>query len=485
MGGGIVDRATPNISKNASVSVSFEQKKMPGDKKHYSIWNVKQDQEQESWLKPLINLVNHGFSFIGQRFTTTTKPENKISPNETGDSSAKKRIREEVYYDALTQEQWNDKYRKITLSGKSNQLMQWVIFNDKTNSKNIGVSKNPIGYHQIKQLKGILSELKMLYPVDTPTVNLVYEVFQPELLDEAQKEKVDSFFKNLEATSDHLKVIDFYNLKDKIEYGDTASKLRLAIIKQEETGLRKKLLLLDEFTRMVKNIDYSYGKYGNNIEQRWQNMVQDNPWLQSINGQEIVSCYDENDKKQIKVFKEFKRQLDMMSPEKIHGIDVLKEPQPLTGNSKALYIDLQRCVLLNDSDIIQDDQNSDGCLIYRDFDTAMTAAMPDISLTKHEILGVADQVCVDSNFWDMPVCNIVENAVMGVACPKNVAIKTVIETTISEVIESTDPDSLQKNNKYINDYNYIYDQLSGKLISPKESTFTHSKNGSLQSDLLS
>ncbi|WP_180966643.1 hypothetical protein, partial [Endozoicomonas acroporae] len=72
------------------------------------------------------------------------------------------------------------------------------------------------------------------------------------------------------------------------------------------------------------------------------------------------------------------------------------------------------------------------------------------------------------------------NAVMGVACSKNKTIKTVIERTKSQVIESSDPGSLKKNEKYFNSYNYVYQQLINKLVCPTESTFTHLQNGSIR-----
>lgn len=473
-----MDRITADANKNAHFS--SEKNIIPDKDKRHFIWDVKQDQEQSSWLKPLIKLVSDACSFIGHR-SITTKPENKILSNVTGYKPIQKQSHEEVYYDALTQEQWDDKYKEVTLPGNSNQLLQWVIFNDKTNSKNIGVSENPIGDRQIEQLKNILSEVKRHYPVNTPTIHLVYEVFQPELLDDMQKKEVNKFFKKLEATNDNLKVIHFNEIKDAVEYGDTASKLRLGIIKQEETGLRKKIWLLSDFTKLMDGKKFHFhDACGPDITETWKNMVEISPWLEIINDQEILNCHDKNDILQLKMCKEFIRQIDMLTLEQIQNIDMQKDTQPLITGTKSLYVDLQRCILLYDSDLIQDTSSNNGCLIYRDFDTTMSAAMPDISLKTKEVLGVGDHLVSEPSSWTTPDSKIViENAVMGVACSKHKTIKTVIERTKSEVMESSDPDSLQKNNKYFNSYNYVYDQLGGKLISPAESTFAHSKAGSM------
>ncbi|WP_163369366.1 hypothetical protein [Endozoicomonas acroporae] len=467
---------------NKYTHFSSEKNTMPGVDKRHSIWDVKQDQEQSSWLKPLTGIINNAYSFIGQR-SITAKQENEISADGTGYKSTQKQSHEEVYHNALTQEQWDDKYREVKLPGNSNQLMQFVIFNDKTNSKDIGVSKNPIGDCQIKQLENILSEVKRYYPVNTPIIHLVYEVFQPELLDDMQKEEVNNFFKKLEAANDNLKVINFNEIKDAVEYGDTASKLRGGIIKQEETGLRKKLWLHTEFIRLMEHHFRDLDEI--NLTQTWQCMVKISPWLEIINGQKILDCYDLNDLLRFNMLlrcnmvEEFTRQIDMLTLEQIQNIDVPQDPQPLTAEAKALYIDLQRCVLLYDSDIIQDASSNNGSLIYRDFDTIMSAAMPDLSLKTSEILGVEDYVMYDLSNRMEPFCTI-ENAVMGVACSKNKTIKTVIERTKSQVIESSDPGSLKKNEKYFNSYNYVYQQLINKLVCPTESTFTHLQNGSIR-----
>ncbi len=479
-----MDTTQTTIKKN--LNIAFEQSPIYDQNQRHTFRKVSQDQENTSWLQPLIRLVADGFSFIGQRAIKTFKPEITNSSHTTINESALKRSYDEVYHDALTQEQWDKKYRKIALPGNSNQLMQWVVFNDKTNSQNLGVSKKPMGENQIKQLKDILSDLIKHYPDNTPTVHLVYEIFQPELLDQGQKENIHTFFKNLETTHNNLRVIHFCDIKEKAEYGKTATDLRLQIIKQENTGLRKKLWLLQDFDKLMsKDIITFNSKYGYELDQLWPNMLKKNPWLRILNGQNILNAYDTKDSKQIKIFDEFKNQLDNLTPAQLQNIEVCVDPQPLMGTAKALYVDLQRCVLLNDSDLIQDSSSTNGSLIYRDFDTTMSAAMPDITLKPNEILGVPDHVKFDSFSWMLPVCDIVENAVMGVACPKNPTIKAVIEKAKSEVIESDHPESLQENQHCINNYNYIYTQLSGKLITPNESTFSHSKTGSLKCDSLS
>ena len=449
------------------------------ESKLFTFRAARRDQVHTSWLQSWLQSclqaiatpVARSLSFITQRSVKENTPITTLSSTTSNDRPEFKHSFDEVYYDALSPEQWDKQYRKLTLSGASNQLMQWVVFNDKTNSSDLGVSKKPIGDTQLKQLISILSDLKKHYPDNTPTVHLVYEIFQPELLHQEQKKNIHIFFKSLENINNNLKVIPFCDIKEKAEYGKTASDLRLQIIRQEETGFRKKLWLLQEFsTLMHADIRSFTMMYGDDINQIWPNMLKSGPWLSIFDGQGIVNAYDPEDRYQVKMFDEFKKQLDHMTPAELHSIEACKGPQPLTCTTKALYIDLQRCVLLNDSDIIQNSSNSNGGLIYRDFDTQMSAAMPDITLKPSEVLGVPD-LTTNSYFWKTSLTKIVENAVMGVACPKNPTIQSVIKKTHSEVIESTDPDSIQKNNLCINNYNYIYNQLADHLVGPLESTF--------------
>lgn len=398
-----------------------------------------------------------------------------------------KRILDDEFCDALTPEQWNRKYRKVTLAGNSDQLMQWVIFNDKSNSENITIDTPPLRKSELANLEDILCKLKEHYPENTPTVHMVYEIFHPEILNDQQKKHIHQFFHRLSKEHHGLRTIDFSEIKDKISYGKLISQIRETIIEKEKTGLIKKIHLFQEFGSLLgANVTEFNYRYGSDKPLMWANMVRKNPWLSSFNGELLINAYDQNDPFQQKMFNAFVEQLDSMSPVDLKNVTAFNDPQPLPIGSKAVYVDLQRSALLYNPETVTGSMDSDTSLIYRDFDTEMTGAMPDITLDYGKILGVEDFVMFNQSDPCSPSSLIIENAVMGVTLPENQTLKSVLEKARVDFIKPDNPDHLKGNLNFYTNYNYVFNQLTScnTLVRSTKSSFTHQKTGSLKKDLV-
>ena len=153
---------------------------------------------EQSWLSSLREQFGTTFHSLTQWPSTLFNSTDAARTSITNRSRKQATQPRERYFDALTPEQWHDKYRKVTLPGNSDQMMQWVIFNDRTNSERVATTSSPpLRDIELAQLKAILQNLKKHYPVNTPTIHLIYEIFQPKLLTEEQISGVHTFFQKL------------------------------------------------------------------------------------------------------------------------------------------------------------------------------------------------------------------------------------------------------------------------------------------------
>ena len=115
----------------------------------------------------------------------------------------------------------------------------------------------------------------------------------------------------------------------------------------------------------------------------------------------------------------------------------------------------------------------------------MSAKLPDIELLNNKILGVDDFVGFGGACWyDMPVSQIVENAVMGVTDSKNPHLALIINDIKTKFDFLTTNATTFLEAKKIFTYNTIFQLLEGTLISNDESTFSHHKSHSLNQGII-
>ena len=424
---------------------------------------------EQSWLPSLGKQFGTAFHSLTQwLFSSTDEARTSITGKRTKQVT-QRRVR---YYDALTPEQWRDTYGQVTLPGNSDQMMQWIIFNDRTNSERVATTSPPLRNGELSQLKEILQNLKKHYPVNTPTVHLIYEIFQPKLLTEEQISKVHEFFKQLEKNHDNLRTVDFQGIKHQVFFGEDLSRTKEKIIKSQDNKLFPKInisLKLDDV--LGSNIDIFHKYYGNDRQTIWQNMVKKHPWLNSFNGKDIVRVYDSKESGHGNMLIQFKQQLDNMSLADLESV-ALEGLHKLPLTLKGAYIDLHRSVLLYNPEVTCDCEQKHS-LIHRDFDTSMSGPMPNIKLSPKEILGLS--ACLPFN--SDPACEwvnlIAEAGVMGVAESENPTLKAVLDRSLRELANAVDSGSLVNERYVINNYNYVYDQLVNALVRRNVSPFSH------------
>ena len=438
---------------------------------------------EQSWPSILTEQIGTVFHWLRQwsstQFTSTDAARTSIT-NRRAKQVTQSRVR---YYDALTPEQWYDEYGQVTLPGNSDQMMQWVIFNDRTNSKRLATTSPPLREHELAQLKAILQNLKKHYPVNTPTVHLVYEIFQPKLLNEEQITKVHNFFQQLEQNHDNLRVVDFQKIKHQLFFGEDLSQTKEKIIESQNNELFPRInisLALDDV--LGSNIDIFHKYYGNDRQTIWQNMVKKHPWLNSFNGEDIVRVYDSEDTGHGNMFIQFKQQLDNMPLAELESV-ALEGLHKFPITLKGAYIDLHRSVLLYNPEVTCNCEQRHS-LIHRDFDTTMSGPMPNMKLLRKEILGLSSYV----PFRSGPACEwfnlIVEAGVMGVSKSQNPKLKAVLDRSLRELPNAVDSASLIKGGNVINNYNYVYDQFGNTLVRRNESPFSHSQISTLKTELI-
>ena len=391
------------------------------------------------------------------------------------------------YYDALTPEQWHDTYRQVTLPGNSDQMMQWVIFNDRTNSERLATTSPPLRDIEQAQLKVILQDLKKHYPLNTPTVHLIYEIFQPKLLSEEQIAKVHEFFQQLQQQYDNLRVADIQGIKHQIFFGEDLLRIKEKIIESQDDGLFPRINISLELDGVLgRNIFDFYEYYGNDKQTMWQNMVEKHPWLNSFNGEEILKVLDSqnngHEDGHENMFTQFQRQLDSMSLAELESV-ALEGLHKFPSTLKGAYIDLHKSALLYNPEVTSNCEDKHG-LIHRDFDTTMSGPMPDIVLLPSEILGLPNYVFFNSDLVFGPFCLITEVNVMGVAESGNPTLKAVLDRSLRELVDAVDSGSLVTEGNVINNYNYVYDQFGRALVRRYESTFSHSAVNSLRADVI-
>ena len=438
---------------------------------------------EQSWLSSLTKQIGAAFHSL------TQWPSTLFSSRGAARTSIIDRRSEQVtqprdwYYDALTPEQWHDKYRQVTLPGNSDQMMQWVIFNDRTNSERVATTSPPLRNTELAQLKAILQNLKKHYPVNTPTVHLIYEIFQPKLLTEEQIAKVHEFFQQLRQQHDNLRVADIQRIKHQIYFGEDLSRAKEKIIESQNNGLFPRINISHELDRVLgRNIfDFNH-YYGNDKQTMWQNMVGKHPWLNRFNGEKIISVYDSHGAWHQEMFTQFQLQLDNMSLAELESV-ALKGKHKLPSTLKGAYIDLHKSTLLYNPEITSNCEEKHS-LIHRDFDTTMSGPMPDIKLSPRQILGLADCVPFSSDPICNQICFITEANVMGVAESEHPNLKTVLDRSFRELADAVDSGSLVKERNVINNYNYVYDQLANALVRRHESTFSHSAVNTLRAEVI-
>ena len=438
---------------------------------------------EQPWLSSLAKQIWTVFHWL------TQWPSTQFGSTGAAKTSITDRRRKQVtqpqdrYFDALTPEQWHDKYRQVTLPGNSDQMMQWVIFNDRTNSERLATTSPPLRDIEQAQLKAILQNLKKHYPVNTPTVHLIYEIFQPKLLTEEQIANVHEFFKQLQKQHDNLRVADIQGIKHQIFFGEDLSRAKEKIIESQSNGLFQRINIsykLDEVLgRRVLNF---HRHYGNDLKTMWQNMVEKHPWLNSFNGKDILSVYNSQDTGHEKMFIQFKQQLDNMSLAELESV-ALKGIHKFPYTLKGAYIDLHKSALLYNPEVTSNCEEKHS-LIHRDFDTTMSGPMPDIKLSPKEILGLPDCVPFSQDPACEQFCYITEANVMGVAESENPNLKAVMDKSFRELVYAVDSGSLVKGGNVINNYNYVYDQLEYTLAGRNESTFSQSAVNSLRADVI-
>ena len=437
---------------------------------------------QSLWLPFLTNQLQASVQWL-----TGWAAKNVSSTNTASTAVSEKRKRlaaepREYFFDALTPEQWDEKYRQITLRGDSDQLMQWVVFNDSTNSARVGGTP-PLRTVEITQLETILQNLEKNYPVGTPTVHFIYEIFQPELLTDDQINQVNTFFQQLSQQYKNLRVASFQDVKGKNYFGETIAQIKEKIIQCQQNGLFLRINISNQLDDVLgRNIVHFQTRYGNDVQLIWQNMLKRHSWLTSFDGEDILSVYDATDDGHEKMFTQFKQQLDNMSLTELESV-ALENLHRLPVGLKGIYTDLQRFSLLYNP------QGTTGCeqshsLIHRDFDTRMTGAMPDIDLPHGKILGVPSFLSLNAGMVWEPITLIAENGVMGVAVGENPHLKSILEKSRTDIVQAIDSGSLIKGGDIINNYNYAYNQLDNILILLPKSTFECVESISLRTNVI-
>lgn len=438
---------------------------------------------EHSWLSSLREQFGTAFHSLTQwpsaLFSSTDAARTSIT-----DRSRKQATQpRERYFDALTPEQWHDKYRKVTLPGNSDQMMQWVIFNDRTNSERVATTSPPLRDIELAQLKAILQNLKKDYPVNTPTIHLIYEIFQPKLLTEEQIIGVHAFFQKLQQRYDNLRVADFQEIKHQIFFGEDLSQAKEKIIESQNNGLFSRInISLNLDSVLGTSVINFHRYYGNDLKTMWQNMIKKHPWLTCFDGEDILSVYDSKDTGHEKMYTQFKRQLDNMSLAELESV-ALKGIHKFPPTLKGVYIDLHRSALLYNPEGTSNCEEKHS-LIHRDFDTTMSGPMPDIELSPGEVLGLSDCVPFSSDPMCDQVCLITEDNVMGVGEGENPKLKAVLDRSLRELVDAVDSGSLIRGGNVINNYNYVFEQLGNALVGRDESPFSHSEVNSLRADII-
>lgn len=438
---------------------------------------------EQSWLSSLREQFGTAFHSLTQWSSTLFSSTDAARTSITVRGKKHATQPRERYFDALTPEQWHDKYRKVTLPGNSDQMMQWVIFNDRTNSERVATTSPPLRDIELAQLKAILQNLKKHYPVNTPTIHLIYEIFQPKLLTEEQITGVHAFFQKLQQQYDNLRVADFQAIKHQIFFGEDLSQAKEKIIESQNNGLFSRInisLNLDSVLGMSVINFHRY--YGNDLKTMWQNMVKKHPWLTCFDGEDILSVYDSKNTGHEKMYTQFKRQLDNMSLAELESV-ALKGIHKFPPTLKGAYIDLHRSALLYNPEGTSNCEEKHS-LIHRDFDTTMSGPMPDIELSPGEVLGLSASVPFSSDPMCDQVCLITEDNVMGVGEGENPKLKAVLDRSLRELVDAVDSGSLIKGRNVINNYNYVFEQLENALVSRDESPFSHSEVNSLRADVI-
>ena len=437
------------------------------------------EQSWPSFLRKQIGTVFHWLTQWSSTQLTSTDAARTSITNRRTKQVTQSRVR---YYDALTPEQWYDEYGQVTLPGNSDQMMQWVIFNDRTNSERVATTSPPLGKNELAQLKAILQNLKKHYPVNTPTVHLVYEIFQPKLLKEDQITKVHEFFQQLEKDHENLKVVDYQGIKHQLFFGKDLSRAKEKIIESQSKGLFPRINISYELDKVLgRNIIDFHIFYGKDKQTIWQNMVKKHPWLNSFNGEDIVSVYDSHETGRQQMLTIFKRQLDNMPLAELESF-ASKDKHKFPPSLKGAYIDLHRSVLLYNPEVTCNCEQKHS-LIHRDFDTTMSGPMPDIKLSPRNILGLVTCLPYNPAMCDQ-VCFITENNVMGVAERKNTNLKAVLDKSLPELVDAVDPCSLEKKGVVISNYNYVYDQLADVMVRRYELPFSHSAVDTLRVEVI-
>lgn len=437
---------------------------------------------KQSWLFSLTKQIGTAFHAL-TRWPATLGSTDAAGTSITDRSSKQVTQPLDWYYDALTPEQWHDTYRQVTLPGNSDQMMQWVIFNDRTNSERLATTNPPLRNTELAQLKAILQNLKKHYPVNTPTVHLIYEIFQPKLLTEEQIAKVHEFFQQLQQQYDNLRVADIQGIKHQIFFGEDLSRAKEKIIESQSNGLFPRINISHELDSVLgRSIFDFHHYYGNDLQTMWQKMIEKHPWLNSFNSEDILKVYDSQDTGHQKMFTQFQGQLDNMSLAELESV-ALKDIHKFPSTLKGAYIDLHKSALLYNPEGTSNCEEKHS-LIHRDFDTTMSGPMPDIELSPRKILGLPDCVPFSSDPTFSQICFITEANVMGVAESENPNLKAVLDRSLRELVDAVHSGSLVKEGNVINNYNYVYEQLKNTLVTRDESTFSHSAVNSLRADVI-
>ena len=434
---------------------------------------------EQSWLSSLRKPIETVFHSLTQLFSFTDAARTAIT-DRRGEEVTQCR---DYYYDAPSPEQWQEKYRKVTLPGNSDQMMQWVIFNDRTNSERVATTSPPLRNIELAQLKAILQNLEKHYPVNTPTVHLIYEIFQPKLLTKEQIAKVHEFFRQLDQNHDNLRVVDFQEVKHQFFFGEDLSRTRERIIESQNNGLFSRINISNKLNDVLysKVIYFNY-HYGEDKQTLWHNMVEKHPWLNSFNGEDIIRVYDSEDTGHENMYTQFKQQLDNMSLAELESV-ALEGLHILPSTLKGAYIDLHRTVLLYNPEVTCNCEQKHS-LIHRDFDTTMSGPMPDIELSPGEVLGLSTFVSFGSAQECHAISPVMESGVMGVAEGENPKLKAVLDRSLHELVDAVDSGSLVKEGNVTNNYNYVYNQLAEMLVDRDESPFRHSEVNTLREDVI-
>ena len=438
---------------------------------------------EQSWLSSLKRQIGPVYHWVTQLPSTLSGSTDAARTSITNERTKQVTQYQVRYYNALTPEQWYDTYGRVTLPGNSDQMMQWVIFNDRTNSERLATTSPPLRKSELTQLEAILQNLKKHYPVNTPTVHLIYEIFQPKLLTEEQIAKVHDFFRQLEQNHENFRVVHYQEIKHQLFFGENLSQAKEKIIESQNNGLFQRLnisiKLNDVLGRNIIAFHYFYGKDKQTI---WQNMVKRHPWLNSFNGEDIVSVYDSHDTGHQQMVTKFKQQLDNMPLAELESV-ALNDKHKFPTALKGIYIDVHRSVLLYNPEVTCSCEQRHS-LIHRDFDTTMKGPLPDIELAPRDILGQFARLAFNSNPMCDETCPTMENNVMGVAIRENTSLKAVVERSLHELVDAFDSGSLEKKGDIINNYNFVYSQLENVMVCRDQSTFSHSTVDSLRVEVI-